>query len=123
MSQMEIPGSLHRLLRGEKVPLAITLLLAAASFFIATRQMSHSIWFDESQTVLVARQSTLWDMTLVAVQKRAYPPLFFFVVHGSLRFRDDEIGLRLPAAAFGALGQSIDRATKKGSESHVDDAT
>ena len=103
MSQMEIPGSLHRLLRGEKVPLAITLLLAAASFFIATRQMSHSIWFDESQTVLVARQSTLWDMTLVAVQKRAYPPLFFFVVHGSLRFRDDEIGLRLPAAAFGAL--------------------
>jgi hypothetical protein len=103
MSQTEIPGSPHRVLRGEKVPLVITLLLAAASFFIATRQMSHSVWFDESQTVLVARQSTLWDMTSVAVQKRAYPPLFFFAVHGSLRFRDDEIGLRLPAAAFGAL--------------------
>lgn len=35
--------------------------------------------------------------------ERPYPPLFFLAVHESLRFRDDEAGLRMPSALFGAL--------------------
>jgi hypothetical protein len=83
--------------------LLLALALAAASFIAATRRMSHSVWFDESQTVRVARQATAWDITSTAMRLRAYPPLFFFVAHYSLGLRDDEIGLRLPAAIFGAL--------------------
>lgn len=92
-----------RAVPGREKLLLIALVLAAGGFLFATRRMAHSVWFDESQTVLVARQSTAWDIAMTAAQRRAYPPLFFFVVHGALRFRDDEIGLRLPAAAFGAL--------------------
>jgi hypothetical protein len=83
--------------------LAATLLLAALSFWIATRNMSHSLWLDESLTDMVARQSTVSDVTAAAMRERAYPPLFFLVVHYVLPFRSDETGMRLPAAAFGAL--------------------
>jgi len=65
--------------------------------------MSHSVWYDESQTHFIARQATLRDVTAQAMTERPYPPLFFFAVHYSLRLRDDEIGLRLPAAIFGVL--------------------
>jgi hypothetical protein len=87
----------------DRLFLAATLLLAALSFWIATRNMSHSVWYDESLTDKVARQTTLSDVTVAAMRERGYPPLFFFVVHVVMRFRSDEAGMRLPAAAFGAL--------------------
>jgi len=87
----------------ERLLLAGTVVLAALAFVVATRHMSHSLWFDESQTVVVASQSTVSDVATVAMQLRGYPPLFFMVVRHSLHYRSDEAGLRLPAAFFGAL--------------------
>ncbi len=82
---------------------AVVTALALASLLLAFSHMSHSVWHDESQTHLIARQSTLGGVTALAMKERPYPPLFFFAVHYSLRLRDDEVGLRLPAALFGAL--------------------
>jgi uncharacterized membrane protein len=78
-------------------------VLAVASMLVALGHMSHSVWFDESQTHQYASQSTLGKMTALAMQDRSYPPLFFLAVRYSLLLRDDEVGLRLPAALFGAL--------------------
>jgi 4-amino-4-deoxy-L-arabinose transferase-like glycosyltransferase len=77
--------------------------LALGSLPLAMHHMSHSVWHDESQTRLIARQPTLGEVTALAMKERPYPPLFFFAVHYSLHLRDDETGLRLPAALFGAL--------------------
>jgi hypothetical protein len=82
---------------------AAVIALALASVPVALGHMSHSVWYDESQTHLIARQGTLGGITALAMHERPYPPLFFFVVHYSLLLRDDETGLRLPAALFGAL--------------------
>ena len=80
-----------------------TLLVAGLSFSNATRHMTHSVWYDESQTAAVAQKGTLAEVTVQAMHQRPYPPLFFYAVHESLRFRNDETGLRMPAALFGAL--------------------
>jgi uncharacterized membrane protein len=77
--------------------------LALGSLPLAIHHMSHSVWYDESQTHLIARQTTLGEVTAQTVKERPYPPLFFFAVRYSLHLRDDEIGLRFPAALFGAL--------------------
>ena len=79
------------------------LLLAALSFWIATRHMSHSLWYDESITDLIARQDTLSDVAIAGARGHACPPLFFVVVHYALHFRNNEAGMRLPSAVFGAL--------------------
>ena len=81
----------------------VVFLLACGGLLVATRHMSHSVWFDESQTDLIARQDTLAGVTELARTERPYPPLFFLVVHESLRLWDDETGLRMPSALFGAL--------------------
>jgi uncharacterized membrane protein len=83
--------------------LALALLIAVLSFWAATRHMSHSVWYDESQTADIGHQRTLTGVTLAAMRERPYPPLFFYAVHASLHFWDNEMGLRLPAAFFGAL--------------------
>ena len=77
--------------------------LALGSLRLAIDHMSHSVWHDEAQTHFYASQATLGEVTTQALKTRPYPPLFFFAVHYSLRLRDDETGLRLPAALFGAL--------------------
>ena len=77
--------------------------LACASLITATRHMSQSVWYDESQTNLIAHQNTAAGITRFARTVRENPPFFFFAVHESLRFRDDETGLRMPSALFGAL--------------------
>jgi 4-amino-4-deoxy-L-arabinose transferase-like glycosyltransferase len=82
---------------------AAVVALALGSLPAAMHHMSHSVWYDESQTHLIARQTTLGEVVARAMTERPYPPLFFFAVHYSLRLRDDETGLRLPAALFGAL--------------------
>jgi 4-amino-4-deoxy-L-arabinose transferase-like glycosyltransferase len=77
--------------------------LALGSLPVALHNMSHSVWHDEAQSRTFAIQPTLGAVTTKTMTERPYPPLFFFVLHYSLRLRDDEIGLRLPAALFGAL--------------------
>jgi 4-amino-4-deoxy-L-arabinose transferase-like glycosyltransferase len=89
--------------RGERWLVAVAILLAATGFLLATQHMSHSVWFDESQTHLISRQNTFGEMTRLARTVRPYPPLYFLASHYSLRLRDDEIGLRVPAALFGSL--------------------
>ncbi len=37
---------------------AIVILLACGCLLLAARHMSHSVWFDESQTDLIAHQDT-----------------------------------------------------------------
>jgi 4-amino-4-deoxy-L-arabinose transferase-like glycosyltransferase len=81
----------------------VVFLLACGSLFLAARHMSQSVWFDESQTNLIAHQDTIAGVAKLARTVRPYPPLFFLAVHESLRLRDDETGLRMPAALFGAL--------------------
>jgi 4-amino-4-deoxy-L-arabinose transferase-like glycosyltransferase len=77
--------------------------LALGSVPLAMNHMSHSIWHDEAQSHFFASQSTLGKVTTQTLTVRPYPPLFFFALHYSLRLRDDEMGLRLPSALFGAL--------------------
>jgi 4-amino-4-deoxy-L-arabinose transferase-like glycosyltransferase len=81
----------------------VVFVLACGSLILAARHMSHSVWFDESQTHLIAQQETVAGIARLARTERSYPPLFFLAVHESLRFQDDETGLRMPAALFGAL--------------------
>jgi 4-amino-4-deoxy-L-arabinose transferase-like glycosyltransferase len=85
------------------VSATIVVALALGSLLLATRHMAHSVWFDESQTSLIASQDSMSGIAEFARTVRSYPPLFFLVVHQSLRFRNDATGLRLPAAVFGAL--------------------
>ena len=47
--------------------------LALGSLLVAMHHMSHSVWFDESQTHLIARQSTLSEVTALAMKERPYP--------------------------------------------------
>jgi hypothetical protein len=94
---MNMPGRIQWL-----CGVAVT-ALALGSVPFAMHHMSHSIWHDEGQSHFFASQSTLGKVTTQTLTVRPYPPLFFFAVHYSLRLRDDEIGLRLPAALFGAL--------------------
>ncbi len=93
----------HTAVTRDRLLLLLVVLLAAGSFVLAARHMSHSVWFDESQTHLIASQDTFKGIALLARTERSYPPLFFLAEHYSLKHRDDEIGLRLPAALFGAL--------------------
>jgi 4-amino-4-deoxy-L-arabinose transferase-like glycosyltransferase len=81
----------------------VVFILACGSLLLAARHMSHSVWFDESQTDLIARQDTVAGIAELARTERPYPPLFFLVVHQSLKLWDDETGLRMPAALFGAF--------------------
>ena len=96
-------AGLHLPRARERLLTAAVILLAAGSFWLATRHMSHSIWYDESQTVLVAGKGTLADVASAALTSRPYPPLFFWFVHESMKQRADETGFRMPSALFGAL--------------------
>ena len=42
-------------------------------------------------------------MVYNSLQKRPYPPLFFLIVHECLKWRDDEVGLRITSLIFGFL--------------------
>ncbi len=90
--------------RGRRAGMALVLVLALGSLLAATRRMGHSVWFDESQTHLIAGQPTYSAIAEMARQIRPYPPLYFVVVHHVLKWRPDEAGPRLASALFGALG-------------------
>jgi 4-amino-4-deoxy-L-arabinose transferase-like glycosyltransferase len=81
------------------------LLLAVAimAAFLAVRQMSHSLWYDETQTANIAQAPTLAELVGRAMHQRPYPPLYFLFDRVSWKLRRDEVGLRFPSAVFGGL--------------------
>ena len=62
---------------------------------------------DEVVTLHVAGQPSARDVLHVAVQDRHGPPLHYLVVHASLDWRHDILGLRLPSALFGILAVGL----------------
>ena len=87
----------------DRLLLAAVVLLAAATFAVATRHMTQSIYQDEVQVASYASAPTLTDVFWKTIGERPYPPLYFFVVHYWLRVQSGEAALRMPAAVFGAL--------------------
>lgn len=81
----------------------LVLVVAIVAAFLAVRQMSHSLWFDETQTANIAQASTLTRLAGKAIHERPYPPLYFLFDRVSWKLRSDEVGLRFPSAVFGAL--------------------
>ena len=81
----------------------LVLAVAVAAVFLAVRQMSHSLWFDETQTANIAQAPTVAELVGRAIHARPYPPLYFLFDRVSWKLRRDEVGLRFPSAVFGAL--------------------
>jgi hypothetical protein len=62
---------------------------------------------DEAVTLHVAGQPSARDVLHVSVWDRHGPPLHYLVVHASLDWRHDILGLRLPSAVFGILAVAL----------------
>jgi hypothetical protein len=62
---------------------------------------------DEAVTLHVAGQPSARDVLHVAIWDRHGPPLHYLVVHATLAWRHDILGLRLPSAAFGILAVAL----------------
>jgi hypothetical protein len=62
---------------------------------------------DEAVTLHVAGQPSARDVLHVAVWDRHGPPLHYLIVHASLDWRHDILGLRLPSAIFGILAVAL----------------
>jgi hypothetical protein len=62
---------------------------------------------DEAVTLHVAGQPSAGDVLHVAIWDRHGPPLHYLVVHASLAWRHDILGLRLPSALFGILAVGL----------------
>lgn len=89
--------------RPQQVWMLLATAVAILVAFLAVRQMSHSLWFDETQTANIAQAPTLAALVERAMQQRPYPPLYFLFSRVSWKLRRDEAGLRFPSAVFGAL--------------------
>jgi hypothetical protein len=63
---------------------------------------------DEAVTLRVASHASALDVLDAAINDRHGPPLHYLLVHASLVWRDDMLGLRLPSALLGivAVGMS-----------------
>ena len=62
---------------------------------------------DEVVTLHVAGQPSAGDVLHVAIWDRHGPPLHYLIVHASLDWRHDILGLRLPSALFGILAVGL----------------
>jgi hypothetical protein len=62
---------------------------------------------DEVVTLHVAGQPSVGDVFHVAIWDRHGPPLHYLIVHASLDWRHDILGLRLPSALFGILAVGL----------------
>ncbi len=72
-------------------------------FGLDFRPMHH----DEAVTLHVAGQPSARDVLHVAIWDRHGPPLHYLIVHASLAWRHDILGLRLPSALFGILAVGL----------------
>ncbi len=81
----------------------LALIAATLGLMFAVSHMSHSVWYDESLTDIIARQPTFGGLVKSAMDLKAYPPAFFVVVRWVYSVDDSPGGMRLPSAVFGFL--------------------
>jgi hypothetical protein len=81
----------------------LALIAATLGLIFAVSHMSHSVWYDESLTDIIARQPTFGGLVKSAMDLKAYPPAFFAVVRWVYSVDDSPDGMRLPSAVFGFL--------------------
>ena len=85
-----------------------SLLAAAATLGYAIAILGFGLDFrplhnDEGVTLAVASEHSAADVLRTAIEVRHGPPLHYLLVHASLAWRDDILGLRLPSAVLGIL--------------------
>ena len=90
-----------RHLRAVYVAIWFTILLIAAFLRFASLS-KQSLWYDEVQTIEIARGS-LAEVSLAAAQTNIQPPLFFWLVRAMSTFGSNEFNIRLPSAIAGLL--------------------
>ena len=66
---------------------------------------------DEGVTLAVASKDSVREVLHTAIDLRHGPPLHYLLVHASLEWRDDILGLRLPSAVLGILAVAISYGT------------
>ncbi len=94
--------------RGQWPPLvALVATLAYAVLVIGFGLDFRPLHNDEGVTLGVASRPSARDVLRVAVDVRHGPPLHYLVVHASLLWRDDILGLRLPSAVFGIVAVAV----------------
>jgi hypothetical protein len=84
------------------------LLAAAATLGYAVAILGFGLDYrplhnDEGVTLAVASESSAADVLRTAIEVRHGPPLHYLLVHASLAWRNDILGLRLPSAILGIL--------------------
>ena len=62
---------------------------------------------DEGVTLQVASANSVRGVLDIAINSRHGPPLHYLLVHASLQWRDDMLGLRLPSALLGILAVAL----------------
>ena len=95
---MALPQQQHGKVRADRTALALAAISVAGLALRLFRLGGQSFWFDEAQTLFVAR------LPLGEIFQRAYrPPLYHLLLHGwSALVSDAESWLRLPSALCGA---------------------
>jgi 4-amino-4-deoxy-L-arabinose transferase-like glycosyltransferase len=81
----------------------LALIAATLGLIFAVSHMTHSVWYDESLTNIIARQPSFSGLVKSAMDLKAYPPAFFVVVRWVHSFDEGPGGMRLPSAVFGFL--------------------
>lgn len=97
-----------RFLRAQWPPLvALVATLAYAVVVIGFGLDFRPLHNDEGVTLGVASRASALDVLRVAVDHRHGPPLHYLLVHASLLWRHDILGLRLPSAIFGIVAVAV----------------
>ena len=92
------------------------LVAAAATIGYAVAVLGFGLDFrplqnDEGVTLAVASMDSVREVLHTAIDVRHGPPLHYLLVHASLAWRDDILGLRLPSAVLGILAVAISYGT------------
>ncbi len=97
-----------RFLRARWPPLvALAATLAYAVVVIGFGLDFRPLHNDEGVTLGVASRPSATDVLRVAVEDRHGPPLHYLLVHASLAWRYDILGLRLPSAVIGIVAVAV----------------
>jgi mannosyltransferase len=97
-----------RILRARWPPLvALAATLGYAVLVIGFGLDFRPLHNDEGVTLGVASRASALDVLRVAVDDRHGPPLHYLLVHASLAWRYDILGLRLPSAVLGIVAVAV----------------
>jgi 4-amino-4-deoxy-L-arabinose transferase-like glycosyltransferase len=97
-----------RILRARWPPLvALAATLGYAVVVIGFGLDFRPLHNDEGVTLGVASRPSALDVLRVAVDDRHGPPLHYLLVHASLAWRSDILGLRLPSAVLGIVAVAV----------------